>query len=454
MEITRKSRFWLRAQGIASTLLFLAVIGTLAWLSTRYEHQSDWTASGRNTLTEDSRKLLAELDEPVRITAFVRDNNPLRKSIEELVARYQRVKPDIRLEYVNPDTDPEQVRELGIGFDGELLLRYQGRSEKVQQLNEQQLSNALLRLAGQGERWILFLAGHGERDPLGTANHDLGQFGQELRRMGLQVQSLNLTQHPSIPDNARLLVIASPQVDYLPGEVRLIRDHIQHGGNLLWLAEPGERMGLAPIAEDLGMEFLPGRIVDANTALFGIQNPDFVLIPEYLPHPVTRELRSITLFPGSLALEARSEAPWVADPLLTTLERAWTELGPLEGDIQYDADTDERPGPLDIAMAFSREDRMDADGQARQQRLVVIGDGDFLSNQYLGNGANLDLGVNLIRWLSHDDAFIAIRPRSAPDTQLQLGRSAQAVIAFGFLFVLPGLLLLSGLVIWLRRRGR
>lgn len=454
MEITRKSRFWLRAQGIASTLLFLAVIGTLAWLSTRYEHQSDWTASGRNTLTEDSRKLLAELDEPVRITAFVRDNNPLRKSIEELVARYQRLKPDIQLEYVNPDTDPEQVRELGIGFDGELLLRYQGRSEKVQQLNEQQLSNALLRLAGQGERWILFLAGHGERDPLGTANHDLGQFGQELRRMGLQVQSLNLTQHPSIPDNARLLVIASPQVDYLPGEVRLIRDHIQHGGNLLWLAEPGERMGLAPIAEDLGMEFLPGRIVDATTALFGIQNPDFVLIPEYLPHPVTRELRSITLFPGSLALEARSEAPWVADPLLTTLERAWTELGPLEGDIQYNADTDERPGPLDIAMAFSREDRMDADGQARQQRLVVIGDGDFLSNQYLGNGANLDLGVNLIRWLSHDDAFIAIRPRSAPDTQLQLGRSAQAVIAFGFLFVLPGLLLLSGLVIWLRRRGR
>ncbi|HEY9150423.1 MAG TPA: Gldg family protein, partial [Gammaproteobacteria bacterium] len=194
MEITPKSRFWLRAQGIASTLLFLAVIGTLAWLSTRYEHQSDWTASGRNTLTEDSRKLLAELKEPIRITAFVRDNNPLRKSISELVARYQRVKPDIQLEFVNPDTNPEQVRELGIGFDGELLLRYQGRSEKVQQLNEQQISNALLRLAGQGERWILFLAGHGERDPLGTANHDLGQFGQALRRMGLQVQSLNLTQ--------------------------------------------------------------------------------------------------------------------------------------------------------------------------------------------------------------------------------------------------------------------
>jgi ABC-type uncharacterized transport system involved in gliding motility auxiliary subunit len=455
MEITPKSRFWLRAQGLAFTVLFLAVVGTLAWLSTRYTHQADWTASGRNTLTVDSRKLLAELHEPLRITAFARDNNPVRKTIEELVARYQRVKPDILLEFVNPDTDPEQVRELGIGFDGELLLRYQGRSEKVQQLSEQQLSTALLRLARGGERWILFLAGHGERDPLGAANHDLGQFGRELRRMGLQVQTLNLTQHAVIPDNARLLVIASPQVAYLPGEVRLIRDYLRHGGNLLWLAEPGETMGLAAIAEDLGLEFLPGRIVDPTTTLLDIPNPDFVIIPEYPLHPVTRELRSLTLFPGSVALEARTEAPWTADPLLTTLERAWTELGELEGDLGYDPDTDERPGPLDIAIAFTREERgQDPGGESRQQRLVVVGDGDFLSNQFLGNGANLDLGVNLIRWLSHDDAFIAIRPRSAPDTQLLLGRTAQAVIAFGFLFILPGLLLASGLVIWLRRRGR
>jgi hypothetical protein len=214
-------------------------------------------------------------------------------------------------------------------------------------------------------------------------------------------------------------------------------------------------MGLATLAEDLALEFLPGRVVDATTTLFDIQNPDFVLIPEYALHPVTRELHSISLFPGAVALEARTEAPWTADPLLTTLERTWTELGELEGDIQYDSGTDERPGPLDIAIAFTREERgRNPDGEPRQQRLAVIGDGDFLSNQYLGNGANLDLGVNLIRWLSHDDAFIAIRPRSAPDTQLLLGRTAQGVIAFGFLFILPGLLLLSGLVIWLRRRNR
>ena len=84
----------------------------------------------------------------------------------------------------------------------------------------------------------------------------------------------------------------------------------------------------------------------------------------------------------------------------------------------------------------------------------IIGDGDFLSNTYLGNPGNLDLGLNVVRWLSHDDASIDIQVKSAPDTTLVLGNIARAVIAIGFLIGLPLLLLLTGIIIWLRRRRR
>ena len=96
----------------------------------------------------------------------------------------------------------------------------------------------------------------------------------------------------------------------------------------------------------------------------------------------------------------------------------------------------------------------DTESTASEQRIVVIGDGDFLSNTYLGNPGNLDLGLNIVRWLSHDDATIEIRVTSAPDTSLVLNKAAQAVIAIGFLVGLPLLLLLAGVVIWLRRRRR
>ena len=70
------------------------------------------------------------------------------------------------------------------------------------------------------------------------------------------------------------------------------------------------------------------------------------------------------------------------------------------------------------------------------------------------NAGNLDLGLNLTHWLSHDETLIDIHVKSAPDTSLVLGNVSKAVIGLGFLFGLPALLLISGLVIWIRRRRR
>ncbi len=457
MEVTRRSKLVTRLQNYVFMVSFLAAIGLLAWLSTRYVMQADWTAGGRNTLAEDSQQLLDELDGPVTITAYVTQDRNLRRHIEDLVGRYQRYYPDTRLQFVNPDAEPDRVRAERITVDGELVISYQGRSEHVQRPAEQALSNALLRVARQGERWIVFITGHGERNPHGQANHDLGTFGKELERKGLKVQSLNLAQNPSVPKNAHVLVIASPQVDLLPGETKLISDYVDNGGNLFWMMEPGQLHGLDALAEDLGIELLPGIVVDATTQLFGIQNPDFALVVEYPLHAITRELNVMTLFPRAAALELNDSGDWNGRPLLTTLARAWTETGELVDEISYDEGGDERIGPLDIGFVLSRnheQENGDDSAGPMEQRVVVLGDGDFISNTYAGNGGNVELGLNIIDWLSHDDEFIAIRPKAAPDQNLTLSNTAQVVIGIGFLFVLPLLLLFTGLIIWLRRRKR
>jgi ABC-type uncharacterized transport system involved in gliding motility auxiliary subunit len=457
MKVSRRSRILLRLQGLTFSLLFAASIGLLAWLSTQYVYQADWTAGARNTVSAGTRELLAELDQPVRITAFVRDEAQLRRQIQDLVGSYQRFKDDITLEFINPDTVPEQVRELGISSGGELRVSYRGRSENIQTLSEHTLSNSLLRLSRQEQRWIAFLTGHGEREPLGETNHGLGIFGAELERKGLNVQKVNLTE-TGIPTNISLLVVAGPRVNLLPGEVSALLDYVRQGGNLLWLAEPGDLHGLEPLAELLGIDFLPGRVVDAGSQLFGVDNPTFVVITAYPQHEITGNMATVTVFPEVAALGLRDSGAWTQVPLLTTLPRSWTELGELAGEISFDADTDERAGPLDIGVVLTRmrpaSEAMEAAAEPPEQRVIVIGDGDFLSNTYLGNGGNLGLGLNMVHWLSHDDAFIDIQVQAAPDTTLELGRTAQAVIGIGLLFGLPLLLLVSGLLVWLRRRRR
>lgn len=451
LDISTRRRLWL--QHLLFLLLFGLVIGLMAWLSVRYPIRADWTAGGRNTLSAASQALLTRLDRPIRVTAYVRDRSPLRESIVRLMARYQRYKPDIALHFVNPDLLPDQVRQLGISVDGELYVEYGGRGEKLQHPGEQALTQTLQRLSRPQNRSVAFLDGHGERKPQGVANHDLGAFGRELEKIGIQARPLHLAKELQIPADTAALVIASPQTPLSPDEIRVILDYVQQGGHLLWLLEPGDPARLPALATLLGITILPGVIVDADTPRLGISHPAFIPIVDYGPHPITAPLRSPALLPQAVALAVQPSANWQAAVLLESQSSSWTETGSLEGQLQFDPDSTERSGPLIVGVALFRPRHVAPRGVA-QQRVVVMGDSDFLSNTYLGNGANLELGLNTLNWLVLDEALMMIPPRTVPDPSLNLSEGALAWLAAVFLVILPAGLMASGWLIWFYRRRR
>ena len=465
MKINARKHLEIRLQNLAFTLLLLAVAGLLGWLSTRYSAQYDWTAGGRHTLSEASAKVLGLFQGPVKITAYAREEKALREHIVEQVARFQRHKKDLSLSFVNPDTQPDQAREQGVIEKGEMRVEYQGRSEAVMEPSESAIANALQRLAHSQEQHIVFLEGHGERSPKGQANHDLGQFGEELARKGIKISLLNLAVTPDIPDNTDVLVLDGPRVNLLPGEVAKIQGYVKRGGNLWWMADPGDLHGLAPLAQQLGLKFLPGTVVDASTQLLGINDPTFALVAEYPPHPITQNFSAMTVFPTAAALEPAGDSEFERTPLLDTARRSWTETGPIEEKIKFDAGQGEHEGPLHIGYVLTRdlpssaggkpaeEPKADAD-ETPGQRVVVIGDGDFLANTYLGNGGNLNLGLNIIHWLSRNGEFINVPAKTAADKTLALSNIATTLIAAGFLFLLPLALFGSGAYIWFKRRRR
>src|SRR4030066_1091695 len=106
MQTNSTSRFQLRLASTSFVVLLLTVSRLLLELSRDVHRQFDWTHNHRNTLSEASRTLVATLDKPLHLTAYARDTEGVRRNIGELVARYQRYKKDIVLEYVNPDTAP------------------------------------------------------------------------------------------------------------------------------------------------------------------------------------------------------------------------------------------------------------------------------------------------------------------------------------------------------------
>ena len=464
MLISAKTRRHLRINSTLFAAFLIGIAGMLAWLSTRYSITADWTSTGRHTLSEASAALLKRLDKPVEITAYARPDPALRDLIQDLVDRYRRVQPNILLRFVNPDTAPDELRERGIRVDGELVVRYAGRSEQVQEHSEEALSNTLQRLLRTEERWIVFLEGHGERNPQGDANHDLSQWAQRLTSRGLKVQGLNLGANAVIPDNTSVLVIASPQVRLLPGEIDLVLRYLDRGGNLLWLTEPGSLQGLEGLAEALGLVLEGGTIVDPATALFGIDHPAMAPVTSYGPEIPVAGSRFITVFPHARAIKLNPKEGWRGAPILSVGSQAWAETGKLEGEIAYDQGKDLK-GPLDIGVRLTRErpareksaetPRTATDKNAKEtgeQRVIVLGDGDFLSNSYLGNSGNLDLGLRIINWLATDDILVDVPAHRSVDTKLDLTDTESAIIGFGFLFLMPALLGGIGFYVWLRRR--
>lgn len=450
--MNKKTRTEFRFQNIVFIILFLGIIGILAWLSQRYNVDADWTATGRNTLNEATVKLLSRMDGPVNITAFARKSQLVttRQTIQEFIDRYRKHKEDIRITFINPDTAPDITRQMGITVDGELVVEYAGRKEHVQTLKEEVLTNTLQRLMRSGEQHVVFIGGHGERKPDGRANFDLGRFSQHLADKGIKTSAIILNETPAIPDDTAVLVIAGPQVELLPGEVRLIEDYIKNGGNLLWLHDPGKLFGLEPVARQLGVKFVDGVVVDPTTQLLGIGDPSFAVINRYNDHPMVRDFTFMSIFPQAAAIEYQPQEGAEASEFLQTVARSWAETGPIQGTISYDVDK-EQLGPLTIGLALTREHKTGED-KTHQQRIVVLGDGDFLSNAYLGNQGNQDLGYNIFNWLSHDDNFIAIPAAVAPDKELTMSTSMGITIALIFLIILPLVLLACGIFIWLKRR--
>jgi ABC-type uncharacterized transport system involved in gliding motility auxiliary subunit len=233
----------------------------------------------------------------------------------------------------------------------------------------------------------------------------------------------------------------------LKGEVDKIKRFLDKGGSLFWMVDEGPLYGLAPIAELLQIQLPRGVVVDPDGQEVAGNPAVSVGIPSR-EHPAGSSGSLITVFPLARPVVPAPDAKktWRATPLVEVARRGWVETGDLSKGARFDKDKD-MPGPITVVAALERE------VNGKKQRVVVTGSSSFLSNSYLGNVSNLDLGVNVLNWLSTDEGLIAVQPRARMDSELKLTLTDMGVMLVGFLFVLPALFLFAGGMIWWRRRN-
>ncbi len=429
-------------------LLLIALVLLIGWLSARYNPYLDWTQRGEHTLSAESLALVAELNEPLLIRVFISEQHRLVQRIEQVLLPYRQAASTIRIEYIDPERHPELARDFEVKRLGQLVLAYRGRYETLTTLNQTTLTNAIARLTLDQSPWIAVLEGHGERAIDSGASTDLGQFAAVLEGRGFRLQPIDLARFYQIPDNTDVLLLTTPTIALFPGEIEAIIDYVAQGGNVLWLLDPGELRGFAPLADVLGLLPLPGQVVDASARRFGAATPTVAVVSDWPAHPLgggaasTDPTPAAALFPGALAFEPVAAPDWEIEAQLRTSEHSWNETGAITGTIERNPERGEQAGPLTIGLALTRPFPL-PDQPQRQQRILVLGDGDFLSNAALHHGGNRAFGLRMMYWLAGLDA---LQPFSEPETaSMRLTLTRGLIIAFGGLVVIPVGLIVIGM---------
>jgi ABC-type uncharacterized transport system involved in gliding motility auxiliary subunit len=459
MNINRKLRFQLLVQNSFFVVLFLILVILLGYLASQYRVAKDITQANRNILTQGSVNVLKQMKEPVNITVFATKDDAsagdnFRKGMIDFVARYQRDKKNVHLKFINPSEEPKLAQDAGVKNDGEIIVEYQKRTEHLTPpVAEQEMTNVLVRLSRTNQQPLMYLDGHGERNLIGIKNHDIGEFGKQLEKKGFKFANPDLTIAPAVPSNGAMLVIAGPQVDVSDVEAKKIKAYLEAGGNLLWLLDDDNLRGLKNVAEYLGLQVSPGITLDMASAQYGADaRVSFASL--YGEHAITNNFMLRTLFPEAHQVTAQGteENGWKVSNLVEVAPNGWLASTKLAKDAKptFNEKTDKR-GPINIGVALERT------YGKKGQRIVVMGNGNFLSNTFITNGGNLDFGINIINWLAGDDKLITIQPMPLKDINMTIpdtdsGRVIAWTVFHAFQYFIPLALMIAGFYLWWKRR--
>ena len=471
-EARRAGRYGTSA--ILSSAFTIAILAMLAFLASRYHTRFDWTEQNVHSLSDQSLKVLDALDRDVEVLALYSplDATPVR----ELLDRYDYASERFHVEFADPNERPELLGRYGITPEdlgrGLMRIALGDESVEIQEVGEESVTNAMVKLSRTGEKKVYFLEGHNERPIASEAAGDgqsYARAAEALRNENYQVEALLLAAQGEVPDDADVVIVAGATRPLLRAEREALERYLERGGALLVLIDPRAKTDLVEDVRRWGVDLGDDVIVDRTLALFGRATSPFA--GRYDPsHDITAEMREPTLFHVARSASPGENGAGFVE-IVFTGDDSWAErdLERFYAEGAAEQDDDDLPGPVAIAVAgtprVAREDQRDlnsgegdeaeedaAEALVREPRLVVFGDSDFASSELIEAYRNRDLFVNTVNWLMGDVEAISVRPNRSRASRFQLTQEQFGSIRSLSLFVLPQAIAVIGVIMWWARR--
>ena len=404
-------QFFLKFQLLFESLLLLAIFALVYMVVQPFHERWDLTRDKVYSLPRSTAGVLRDLkDRRIDLLLFFQQEDPTKQGLEVFLKECQRNHPEFHYDFYDPNRRPQLARKFNVAQAKTVIFRSGDREERLVGPTEEGFTNAFLRLLHPKDLDVCFVTGHGEvvLDDAETGGYQ--RFRDTLQGYNVKIHAIVLARD-HVPDACQVVVVGGPRWDLTAAEFGDLDKAFQKGTGVLLLIDPmdpGAGTAFIEFAKKYGVALGQNVIVDKVSRMVG---GDFLmpLVSRYLvTHPVTKSMKQATFFPLVRTVQPSTDTMPGLDvvPLAMTSEGSWaeTDLASLEnGNATFDVKKDVA-GPLPVAVAVEKQQ-----AGSNSKRMIIVGDGDFLTNGYLELSGNKELGLNMVRWLASDDRFMDVK---------------------------------------------
>jgi len=465
----RQSRLIFNSAAFVAVILGIVVL--LNYIGARHHLRKDLTESQQFSLSEQTRKVAQDLEKEVKLIAFIAPEHRDAAEAEDRLREYEMLSPKIKVERYDPKTNFAKVKEYAVDahnvqWSPVIIVQSGDRTEDVVGVSEEQLTSAILAVSQGKKTRAYFLQGHGESALEGGVPNSVATLKSNLENQQYDVETLSLMaqKEPQVPDDCAVLIIIGPQKPLHDKETEAIKRYLSQDGKLFVAVGAPPAPGLEEILSSYGITPLDGMVMDPQMSLWGQINVPMVNAPA--SHKITRNLGAVIL-PVTRAFELEStpsQYPGAPPPpgpkptaLLESSSAAWLETT-LKG--QPKKDPGEQGGPLVMAALVDEAisptplmPGMPPPPSGNGMRLVVVGTPILVSDTLVDQGVNVGVvfALKSIAWLVENEKLISIPPKDTTPNRITVS-DRQRNLAIVAVCLLPALIMLTGGVVWWRRR--
>jgi ABC-type uncharacterized transport system involved in gliding motility auxiliary subunit len=449
---------WLELAGLV--FLFTGILILVNIIAFRHSWRFDVTPGKKFTLSPQTLQILSSLTDDLDVTIFYKKGE--EGTYQDLLKMLSRASDKFHYHVIDLDKNPAKAQSYGIRDYGAGVVEYQGRRESLRVPSEESLINAILRIKDNKMKTVRFTTGHGEKSiSSGDKKISYSNVKNALELENYKVEELLLLQTGSVPEDTAVLVIGGPQKDFSAQETTAVDRYLKKGGRALFLCDPCPLPQLEGFLKTLDIELPRDFVVDRESKLYELDELTPLIFPDKTS-PITSRMKEAALFPlcRSVIPAGQQQNYLLLTIIARSGPRSWAERNTqsvYSGSAGFDRETDV-PGPVPVAAAV---EVLQPAGQQQASRVsfrfAVMGDSDFITNQYLDVLGNKDLFLNTVNWLAERSDLVTIRPKTAQSSvsMLFLTEGENQLILWTAVIIEPALVLLAGIaVVFWRRRFR